>query len=83
MGDRATIDHSDPRKILLSPGVRVTLGAVLISFSAVFVKLARVDPTSISFYRVLFGSVFLAAILAVGKRKPNAKLKPLAMLAFC
>ena len=35
------------------------IGATLISFSAVFVKLAAVGPITAGFYRVLFGGVFL------------------------
>ncbi|WP_034622533.1 DMT family transporter [Desulfovermiculus halophilus] len=37
----------------------LTIGAVLISFSAVFVKLAAVGPITAGFYRVLFGGGFL------------------------
>ncbi|MDD5503832.1 MAG: DMT family transporter [Candidatus Omnitrophica bacterium] len=40
----------------------VAIGAVMISFSSVFVRLANVDPTAIGFYRMLFGGVFLFAI---------------------
>ena len=40
----------------------VTAGAVLISFSAVFVKLAHVSATMAGFYRTLFGGVVLLAI---------------------
>ena len=46
-----------------------TLGAMMISFSAVWVKLAHVPPTVSAFYRVLFGGIFLTAILVIG-RKP-------------
>lgn len=42
----------------------VTAGAVLISFSAVFVKLAHVTPTTAGFYRTFFGGLLLLAILA-------------------
>ena len=35
------------------------VGATLISFSAVFVKLAAVGPITAGFYRVVFGGVFL------------------------
>ncbi|MFO7876976.1 MAG: DMT family transporter [Desulfovermiculus sp.] len=37
----------------------LTVGATLISFSAVFVKLAAVGPITAGFYRVLFGGIFL------------------------
>jgi drug/metabolite transporter (DMT)-like permease len=38
-------------------------GTVLISFSAVFVRVADVGPTTAGFYRMLFGSVFLVALV--------------------
>jgi drug/metabolite transporter (DMT)-like permease len=37
----------------------------MISFSAVFVKIAQVNPTVSAFYRVFFGGCFLLAILMV------------------
>ncbi|MGD9366554.1 MAG: DMT family transporter [Desulfobacteraceae bacterium] len=37
----------------------MTLGALMISFSGVWVKLSHVTPTSSAFYRVLIGGVFL------------------------
>lgn len=40
---------------------RLLLGTVMISFSAVFVKLVTVEPTASAFYRMLFGGLFLAA----------------------
>ncbi len=45
--------------------LRTTLGAMMISFSAVFVKLAHVNPTVSGFYRVFFGGCFLLVILLV------------------
>jgi len=39
------------------------LGALAISFSAVFMKLVAVGPTAAGFYRMLFGGVLLAAML--------------------
>ncbi len=48
--------HSHNSNILL-----VLTGAVLISFSGVWVKTAHVSPTSSAFYRVFFGFVFLLA----------------------
>jgi drug/metabolite transporter (DMT)-like permease len=44
-------------------GLRTTVGAMMISFSAVWVKLAHVSPTTSAFYRVFFGGIFLMAIL--------------------
>ena len=52
-----------------SPHVRLFVGAVLISFSPVFVNLVSVSPTAVGFYRVLIGGAALAVfILATGRR---------------
>jgi drug/metabolite transporter (DMT)-like permease len=48
---------------------RTTLGAMMISFSAVWVKLAQVSPTVSAFYRVFFGGLFLLAILVVRRER--------------
>lgn len=45
-------------------------GAIMISFSAVWVKLAQVTPTASAFYRVFFGGLFLLAILASRRQNP-------------
>jgi drug/metabolite transporter (DMT)-like permease len=37
----------------------MVIGAVMISFSGVWVKISHVTPTSSAFYRVLFGGIFL------------------------
>ncbi len=61
-----------------APAFRATAqlvtGAVLISFSAVFVRLVGVPPTTSAFYRVLIGGLVLAAIL-VARREPVAGLR--------
>ncbi len=44
------------------------LGAAMISFAGVFVKLVEVEPTASAFYRMLFGGLVLAA-LAVARGK--------------
>jgi drug/metabolite transporter (DMT)-like permease len=44
-------------------------GAFLISFSAVFVKLAHVGPTAAGFYRVFWGTVILLPIVLLRKEK--------------
>ncbi len=47
-------------------------GAVMISFSGVWVKLAHVTPTSAAFYRVFLGSIILLmAVLGKGELKPK------------
>jgi drug/metabolite transporter (DMT)-like permease len=47
-----------------APALMVTAGAVMISFAAVFVRLADVAPTTSAFYRMTFGSAALLALLA-------------------
>jgi len=44
-------------------------GAIMISFSAVFVKLAHVGPTVAGFYRMLFGGLILAVIVLARREK--------------
>jgi drug/metabolite transporter (DMT)-like permease len=41
----------------------LTCGATMISFGAVFVKVASVGPTISGFYRMLFGGIILLAVL--------------------
>ncbi|MDT8448767.1 MAG: DMT family transporter [Wenzhouxiangellaceae bacterium] len=43
----------------------VTAGAVMISFAAVFVRLADVAPTTSGFYRMVFGGAGLLILIAV------------------
>jgi drug/metabolite transporter (DMT)-like permease len=47
------------------------LGALAISFSAVFMKLVAVGPTTAGFYRMLFGGALLAAWLVVRGERPS------------
>ena len=55
--------------ILANPHLRLFAGAILISFSPVFVNLVDVSPTTSGFYRVLIGGVALTAfILITGRR---------------
>src|SRR6056297_1974678 len=46
----------------------VTAGAVMISFAAVFVRLADMAPTTSGVYRMLFGSIALLALIGVQPR---------------
>lgn len=48
--------------------IKTTIGAMMISFSAVWVRLAEVAPTVSAFYRVGFGAVFLMIILVVRRQ---------------
>lgn len=47
------------------------LGALAISFSAVFMKLVAVGPTAAGFYRMLFGGLMLAALLVWRRERPE------------
>ena len=58
-----------PSNIKLSPVTKVIIGAITISFSGVWVKLAHVGPTVSAFYRLLFGGIVLLGIV-VFRRKP-------------
>lgn len=48
--------------------ISILFGAVAISFSSVFVKLADTDPTASAFYRVLFGGLALL-IVSLARRE--------------
>ena len=43
--------------------LQLTAGAIMISFSPVYVKLAHVGPITSGFYRMLFGGLILSAIV--------------------
>lgn len=52
--------------------LQLLLGALAISFSAVFMKLVTVGPTAAGFYRMLFGGLLLALLLAWRRERPSA-----------
>jgi len=52
-----------------NPRLRLFIGATLISFSPVWVKLVSVSPTTSGFYRVLFGGVALALYLVISRQR--------------
>jgi drug/metabolite transporter (DMT)-like permease len=54
---------------VVPPVVGLAAGSVMISFSAVFVKLANVGPMGSAFYRVFFGGTALLAIALVSRCK--------------
>lgn len=49
--------------------LELVVGAIIISFSAVFVKLTSVEPTVSAFYRMFFGALVLTVFVLV-KREP-------------
>ncbi len=55
--------------LLSNPHLRLFAGAIMISFSPVFVNLVSVSPTTSGFYRVLIGGVALAAFIALSGRR--------------
>lgn len=55
-------------------------GAVMISFSAVFVKLTAVPPTTSAFYRVLIGGLVLAGVVMARGQTLTPTRKALAAL---
>lgn len=57
----------DPVPATTRAAWKTTIGAMMISFSAVWVKLAHVTPTASAFYRVFFGAIFLLVILIFRK----------------
>ena len=61
-------------RLLGMPRLRLYVGATLISFSPVWVKLVDVSPTTSGFYRVLIGGVALSLFLiATGRRLELSK----------
>ncbi|MBI9082124.1 MAG: DMT family transporter [Desulfobacterales bacterium] len=56
-------------------GLQLAFGAALISFSGVYVKLARVTPAAAGFYRMAFGGLVLLAVIALRReiRWPGSK----------
>lgn len=52
----------------------MAVGAAMLSFSAVFVKLAQVGPTVAGFYRTLFGGLTLALLLVASGQ--GLRLRP-------
>jgi drug/metabolite transporter (DMT)-like permease len=62
--------------------LRLIAGAVMISFSAVFVKLASVPPTSSAFYRCAIGAAILAGALAWRREPLWTRDRGIAMLGL-
>ena len=62
--------------------LRLFAGAVMISFSPVFVTLVSVSPTTSAFYRVLIGGIVLAAFwVGRGRRIGTGRLSIVALCA--
>jgi len=61
--------------------LQLVLGAIAISFSAVFVKLVHVPPTASGFYRVFFGGLILLGVMLL--RRERLALSRRAFLVLC
>ena len=59
------------------------LGAFLISFSGVWVKISRVSPACSAFYRVFFGGIILLALAIFNKELKWYGFRHIALLFFC
>jgi len=73
---------------LKSQATRLTMlglivGAVLISFSGVWVKVAHVSPNVSAFYRVFFGSIVLLAAALYHREIKWLKLRDLLLSVLC
>ena len=62
--------------------LELVLGAIAISFSAVFVKLVSVPPTVSGFYRMFFGGLILLGVMLWRRERPQMKPRTWAMLAL-
>ncbi len=65
------------------PASGIFLGAVIISFSSVFVMLSQVNPMISAFYRVFFGCLFVAVPCGIRKEFNQATLRPCLLAAGC
>jgi drug/metabolite transporter (DMT)-like permease len=65
------------------PVAQMLAGAFMISFSAVFVKLAEVPPTCSGFYRVGFGFIFLLAAAFLKKELTKPTPAHLLLIGCC
>jgi drug/metabolite transporter (DMT)-like permease len=68
--------------VLGNPRLRLFIGATLISFSPVWVKLVNVSPTTSGFYRVFIGGVALAFFLLFSGQRLQLSKRVLLVLAF-
>lgn len=68
---------------ILQPVTALTLGAVIISFSSVFVRAAHVPSSVSAFYRVAFGAVFLVLACILKKEFKPRRLKNNLLAVLC
>lgn len=62
---------------------RVLTGALLISFSAIWVRLAGVAPVSSAFYRLFFGSCFLLVFFLLQRERGRLRSRAVILSLVC
>lgn len=67
---------------LRNPQLRLYVGAILISFSPVWVKLVNVSPTTSGFYRLAIGGVALTLFLLVKRQRLGLSKRAWSILVF-
>jgi drug/metabolite transporter (DMT)-like permease len=67
----------DPKRPKSHRHLEMVTGVMMISFSAVWVKLVQVGPTTIGFYRMLFGALLLLLIVLFKRARLWYGWKPL------
>jgi drug/metabolite transporter (DMT)-like permease len=72
-----------PRFSSMPPVALTLIGAFIISFSGVWVKLAAVEPTASAFYRVSFGAFFLLAACLYRGDLQRVGLRQLGWAVLC
>lgn len=65
------------------PWFQLTVGAILISFSGVYVKIAHVSPVVAGFYRMLFGGIVLLVLVLLRRELRFKGWVYLAVGLFC
>ena len=65
------------------PLFRLLAGSVCISFSAIFIKLARIAPDSAGFYRMLFAALSLLVLLLLKRDRFAVSRRQLLLLCGC
>lgn len=71
------------KEMLTRPIPLVLLGAFMISFSAVWVKIADLPPTTSAFYRVFLGGLFLCIPTLLSGKRYKFSVKEVCLIAFC
>lgn len=72
----------DPGRLRLGI-LQLVIGATIISFSPVFVKIAHVPPTAAGFYRTLFGGVFLLLLVLARRESLWRGWQPFGLAIAC